>query len=317
MSDIYGTFASAAMNIGQSFLNSYLSRQQTMEDRRQNYLYNEAAANNADLRTRALYNDFYSPEALLRQYKEAGLSPSIMFGGTPGQGGMAGAQGAGSSGQQSIYYPINLLEAAQVELTNEQTKKTKAETQNIQADTELKDLQAQFDEYRNMSQEAESILTLSLVTDRETGERRSLYEIAQECGSYKEFVDKVREVEGTDKFNQAISTEKGQEVLRRIYTNQYKFERDIDVLSHEEVNASFQKSIIDALSKKGFQDQNASTAVEQLKAAAETAKLTEEQKKAWNDLIKKLPEGTTKDIVIVMGMILGQYAGKVNINTGN
>lgn len=52
-------------------------------NRRLNYKYNEMAAENADKRTRALYNDIYSPKALLGQYAEAGLSPSLMFGEHP------------------------------------------------------------------------------------------------------------------------------------------------------------------------------------------------------------------------------------------
>lgn len=111
-------------------INNSIALQREQQARRENYLYNEAAANNADKRTRALYNDFYSPEALLRQYQEAGLSPSMMFGGTPGQGGMSGAQGAGVN-QPSTFMPISLLEGAQI-------AKLAAETANIKADTKNK-----------------------------------------------------------------------------------------------------------------------------------------------------------------------------------
>ena len=67
-----------------------------------NYMYNEMAANNADERTRAQFNDLYSPEARVQQLKNAGLSVGLMYGagGTIGQGQAQGAQGAGAAGQQ-------------------------------------------------------------------------------------------------------------------------------------------------------------------------------------------------------------------------
>ena len=51
-----------------------------------NYGYGEMAADNAQARTKALYSELFSPEAKVKQLKEAGLSVGMMY----GQGGVGG-----------------------------------------------------------------------------------------------------------------------------------------------------------------------------------------------------------------------------------
>lgn len=121
----------ATGSIAGTIINNAWAQSHTEYDRSLNYMYNEMAARNADKRTRALYGDFYSPEALMRQYKAAGLSPSLMFGGTPGQGGMSGAQANGASGLQTPFAPLSMVEAAQAAALFAQAEKTKEETNLI------------------------------------------------------------------------------------------------------------------------------------------------------------------------------------------
>ena len=128
---VFGTIAGGAVQAGLGAINNVWAQKQQGEARRQNYLYGEMAAENADARTRALYNDFYSPQALMRQYREAGLSPSMMFGGTPGQGGTSGAQGSGAAGLGTPYMPMSMIEGAQIANIAAQTEKTKEETATI------------------------------------------------------------------------------------------------------------------------------------------------------------------------------------------
>lgn len=131
MSTLLGAIAGGVLGLGQTALNSEIARRQSEADRAANYRYGEMAANNADKRTRLLYQDFYSPQALLTQYREAGLSPSMMFGGTPGQGGMSGAQGSGASGPQTPFVPPSIVESA---LAMAQVDKLKAETRKANAE---------------------------------------------------------------------------------------------------------------------------------------------------------------------------------------
>lgn len=297
--------------------NAYNNRQGAMREqaaRMGNYYYNELSAQKADQRTRLLYHDIYSPEALMKQYKAAGLSPSLMFGGTPGQGGMSGAQGAGVN-QPSTYMPFNLLEAAQIGLIAAQTKKTNAETDKVKSQTTGQDLQNEFDTWRNGVRDAEVQISTAWLTDPETGVTESLYDVAKRSNSFKEFYDIVKNAaqsSGDSTISQYMDTEVGNSVLRQIYQSNYKFERDIDTLTTESVDAQFKRSMLNCLSSEGFQQLNAQAAVKKLRAEVETSELTEEQKKAWNHLIDRLPEGTTKDIVIVLGMILSQGMNRVS-----
>lgn len=111
-----------------------------------NYKLGEKAADNADARTRRLYEDYQSPEALLKQYKEAGLSPSLMFGGG-GAGGTtlpSGAMGTGSAGMGVQTFGVNPVDMAQVNLMNAEAKKAEAEAKTEEATREgkVKDLEA-------------------------------------------------------------------------------------------------------------------------------------------------------------------------------
>lgn len=106
------------------------SQANASKSRQQNFMFGEMAANAADERFRKQYLDFFSPKAQLKQLKEAGLSPSLMYqGGAGGAGGATAPQGGGAGGIQAPYYPTSALEMAQVQNIMAQTEKTKAETE--------------------------------------------------------------------------------------------------------------------------------------------------------------------------------------------
>nr|QJB21220.1 MAG: DNA pilot protein [Microvirus sp.] len=147
--------------------------------------YNVRSAEKADERTRALYNDLYSPQAKVQQLKNAGLSVGLMYG-TGGAGGTSstsGAQAAPASQQaQSQKSPLenaNLgLLLSQIAVNTAQAKKLEAdanktkgvdtdalqqsieesknrvnklvtEVENIKLENKNKELQNNFDEVRN------------------------------------------------------------------------------------------------------------------------------------------------------------------------
>lgn len=122
--------------LGSTF-NNYLAAEREHQARIENYELNEKAAANADARTRALYRDLQSPQALLQQIQEANLSPSLMFsGGMPGASPAHGAEGAGAAGISPTTYGVNPMEAAQIGLLAAQTEKTKAEADVIKPTAE-------------------------------------------------------------------------------------------------------------------------------------------------------------------------------------
>lgn len=319
MADIFGAIAGGAMQMGIGAFNNWLAGQKTDYDREETYRFGEMQAENADRRTRALYNDFYSPQALARQYKETGLSPSLMFGGTPGQGGMSGAQAGGIS-MQTPYMPMSMIEGVQAANIMAQTEKTKAETKNIEKDTDLKLLEQQYNGWRNQEKQIEYNLANLWVSDIASGEKTSFYEVAINSNSYEDFIEKAREVLKKGNMDTELmmtGTETGQKTMREIYMSANRLETEIQVLSETGVSAKFQENILQCLKQEGFIKQNAETCVKQLKAAAEGAELSTEQKGAWNRVIDRLQRknSTAADYAIVAAMILNQAASNW-ISTG-
>ena len=101
-----------------------------------NYGYGEMAADSADARTRALYSSLYSPEAKVKQLKNAGLSVGLMYGqgGAGGTTSTSGAMGQGAGGQQAKQ-PLGILQSAELGLMAAQAKKLNAEADNLNAGT--------------------------------------------------------------------------------------------------------------------------------------------------------------------------------------
>lgn len=137
MSAVGTALIGAGATIASGAINNAMSYGMSSNARWQNYNYGERAANNADARTRALYNDLQSPNALLQQYQEAGLSPSLMFSGGGGQGAQpsAGAEGSGAAGITPQTYGVDIgqaiSQAAQVKLMEAEAEKASAEAENI------------------------------------------------------------------------------------------------------------------------------------------------------------------------------------------
>lgn len=99
-----------------------------------NYKLNEKAADNADARRRALYTDFESPLATIRQLKEAGLSPSLYAsGGIDGSiGSTAGAMGGGTAGMSMPSVAMSPIDISTMELQNAQARKLNAEADELE-----------------------------------------------------------------------------------------------------------------------------------------------------------------------------------------
>lgn len=224
-----GTILGIMGNAAASIINNRLAGQQAEKDRASNYRYNELAAQNADARTRALYNDFYSPEALLKQYKNAGLSPSLMFGGTPGQGGMSGAQGNGANGLQTPYMPMSMLEAAQVANIEAQTKKTQAETDTIEGKnergaTEIAEGQSRIK--TNLSQAGLNDAAANLTKAQEIGQKIINETSYSKCIAEINYMQQLTSEALWRTFNQKIDYEfnldtynKRVEILNQTYTD--------------------------------------------------------------------------------------------------
>lgn len=173
MADVFGligTGLTAGANIAGAYAANQWSKEREQLARKENYEYNERAAQNADIRTRSLYHDLYGPKAQLMQLKAAGLSPSLFYGDGGGISGQTGAIGAGSAGPMGQTFGISPFDfsqlgklmaetdliKAQTRKTNEETKteagtneRGKAEVDQILANTKNKHLQSIYQEYEN------------------------------------------------------------------------------------------------------------------------------------------------------------------------
>lgn len=99
--------------------------------------YAQQAAEDADTRTRNLFNDLYSPNARVQQLKDAGLSVGLMY----GQSGIGGSGAAGAQANTPSMIPaqstqMSPLLSAELAAMLANTAKTQAETENINAKTQ-------------------------------------------------------------------------------------------------------------------------------------------------------------------------------------
>lgn len=305
-SDIYGN----AMNATGNFLNGFVSEFFADRARKKNYEYNEKAANEADKRQRAQYQDLYSPQAQMEQYAAAGLSPSMMMsggqsavGGTP-HGPLGGLSGPmpSASGGNSLQGPqiANLLEDAKGKAIENAMKEITKNMQEIKA-TKLK--------YEN------ELLMTYLYDDK--GNKSSLGDHAQKSKSFAEFKKDVMKQDISDTLAQYINSENGEDALRAIYKSRHELENDIAVLSSSKMNAQVMEKVSRLLYNSDYAEQNRDATLNNLKQISESADLTATQKEAFNNLIGKLGDGTFKDIVVVLMSILSNFQhSQIKLNTG-
>lgn len=121
-----------------------IQRRHDKEMQERSFEFNEKAANNADLRTRNLYQDFETPQAKKEMYQQAGFNPALVY---SGMGGSipAGAQGAGGNAGANnlgritgpaigeIYEILNLKK--DLDIKDSTKKNIDADTENKEADT--------------------------------------------------------------------------------------------------------------------------------------------------------------------------------------
>lgn len=138
MADVFGLvghFVDALANFGTSKAANKWAAEREAVAREQNYAYGEAAANAADMRTRNLYTDLYSPKAQLEQLQAAGLSPSLFYGDGGGMAGQTGAMGTGAAGLLGQTFGVSPTQFAQIGLQQAQADLLKAETRKTNEET--------------------------------------------------------------------------------------------------------------------------------------------------------------------------------------
>lgn len=209
--------------------------------------YNEQAANRADERTRALYNDLYSPQAKVQQLKNAGLSVGLMYG-TGGAGGTtstSGAQAAPASQQaQSQKSPLenaNLgLLMSQIAVNAAQAKKLNTEAEDKKLDVKGKEREWEWSEKHAIQEVTINVNNKRITELRDTG--LSKWEIKREL-EYKR--DKAFDYLQQNKYD----NERWLEVYRGITNEDSKdnlieeYKSKISLLKNQELQSQFETKL--------------------------------------------------------------------------
>lgn len=322
-------------NVIAAGINAYVNKRaderaegREMRARADAYRWNEAAADAADARSRALYEDYESPAAMLRQIREAGMSPSLMFSGAGAGGGAvpSGAQGGGTAGGNASVLGGAAMTAggmsgndlANLALMKAQIDNIKADTRSKDAGTEHQKIVNEWDATRNNVYQAEANL-MGTYIDGLDGNVSSIDDIATSSSDYEDFINRLRKSnwENNEQGRKYIDTEYGQQILRGIYNANHKLSAQIAEFDESTTSSYFEKSLLDALSAKGFAEWNAQEQVQHLRKNVATDTLDESQKNAYNTILDTVEKehGTGAKTALIVGMeILDRLTGKVNLN---
>lgn len=332
MADIFGIgqIASSVMNMiygtTMNVYNNAMAQQREAQAREENYMYGEMSAENAQKRTQDLYNKLYSPGAQLQQIKDAKISPSLFYGDGGGISGQAGAQGTGAAGVNPNIFgmpdaglsnlAMNLAQIEQIRAATENTKadtaKKQEETQNVELDNARKKLEN--------SKIADEYEVLSAWYANEDGTSTSLTELAEKSETFDEFLQKTRtyakEIHNTDTYGKEselqriLTTENGVKALRNIYRDAYKVSKDIAIFTSEQVSSEFAIKVTNALSDADYAKTNAKTIIAKLHAENIEANLTDDQKGAFDRIIRRFEEGEGRDLAVILLTIAAKAFSK-------
>lgn len=82
-----------------------------------------------------MYNQYNSPAALVRQYQDSGINPSLMFGGSTPAAPQSSGEPSSVSPSSSVDFSGLLHEIANLGLLREQIKNVKAQTEKTKSET--------------------------------------------------------------------------------------------------------------------------------------------------------------------------------------
>ncbi len=192
---IQGAFDIAAQQI-------QIAHDKNMQER--SYKFNEMAADNADTRTRNLYNSFETPSAKKRMLEEAGFNPALVYGGMNGNIPQ-GAQGAGGSANANNLGGITAPSAMEIyDILNAKKDLEIKESQkeNIDADTRNKDADTlnKGKEYYKIDEEINLLKSQGKLTDEQANKvKMEISKISMEIDKITSEINKnIAETEKTD-----------------------------------------------------------------------------------------------------------------------
>lgn len=192
---IQGAFDIAAQQI-------QIAHDKKMQER--SYTFNEMAADNADTRTRNLYESYETPSAKKRMLEDAGFNPALVYGGmngnipqgAQGAGGSAGASNLGGITAPSAMEIYDILNAKKdLEIKESQKENIDADTRNKDADTLNKGK-----EYYKIDEEINLLKSQGKLTEEQANKvKAEINKISMEIDKITSEINKnIAETEKTD-----------------------------------------------------------------------------------------------------------------------
>lgn len=168
------------------------------------YMYNEMAADNADLRTRSLYESYETPTAKKQMLQDAGFNPALVYGGMNGNIPQ-GAQGAGGSASASNLGGItapNLAHIYEILNAKKDLEIKESQKENIDADTRNKDADTmnKGKEFYKIDEEINLLKSQGKLTEEQANKVKSeINKISLEMDKITSEINKnIAETEKTD-----------------------------------------------------------------------------------------------------------------------
>lgn len=177
--------------------NAELNQQYWDIQAQRQFQLNEKAADNAMKRSIDMYNLLQSPSAMVKQLREAGLNPALMYsqGGMGGsvqqgpQGGATGGTGTPTLGLQQIIDPLTM---AQIENINADTKNKEADTEKKKEETiseklnqNLIETETEFKEIQKMLEQNNLTISNETINDKITSIKTDAQKAVEELEKLK------------------------------------------------------------------------------------------------------------------------------------
>lgn len=282
------------------------------KNRSRNFYWNEKAADSADQRQRKQYEDLYSPQAMLKQYAAAGLSPSMMMSGGQSAVGSSSAQGNMSAGIQGPYPSaqptLDPMLSAQIANLN-------ADTEGKRFDNTVKEIETELRKKSSLLESTELDLLGMTLIDQETNEHKSLFDIATNYSNYKEFTDYIEKdtkIENNSLLKQYIKTTAGQKTLQDIYKSAHNIDKEVAQIEGDKEYANIMLKTYQRLNQNDFAKLSADERLSELRKIVQNNNLEADKKKTINDIFNGIENENLRSFLMVLYMLGDRYLGSLS-----
>lgn len=282
------------------------------QNRSRNFYWNEKAAESADQRQRKQYEDLYSPQAMLKQYAAAGLSPSMMMSGGQSAIGSSSAQGNMSAGIQGPYPSaqptLDPMLSAQIANLN-------ADTEGKKSDNTIKEIEANLREKSSILEQMQLDLLGMYTYNENTQKTEGLLQAASRFNTYEDFVkylEKDINFDNNPSVKTYIKTTAGQQELKDIFKSAHNINKEVAQIEGDKEYANIMLEIYQLLNQKDFAKLSAEQRTSELNKIIQQNNLEAEKKQTINDIFNGIENENLRSFLMVLYMLGDRYLGSVS-----